>query len=136
MKTLHQMNNLDRAYLLASLFPEDLRPMTEFIKKEAELFTKYREHIVAHWTEKNIDTNLWFGFIANFERSYAKNGTRLYRNKKTFRDQLFEGYDALFTIHALIAYTDQKECNRELKHAIYMLFGPQKLIAINFNPAP
>lgn len=136
MKTLHKMNNLDRAYLLASLFPEELEPLTEFIKKEAELFIKHREHVVAHWTEKNIDANQWFEFIANLERSYAKNGTRLYRNKKTFRDQLFDGYDALFTIHAIIQYTETKACNRELKYAIYMLFGSQKLIAINFNPAP
>jgi hypothetical protein len=131
MKTLHKMNNLDRADLLASLFPEELKPLTEFIKEEAELFTKYREQVVANWTEKNMDVNLWFGFIANFERRYAKNGARLYRNKKTFRDQLFDGYDALFTIHALISYTEQKTCNRELKHAIYMLFGSKKLIAIN-----
>lgn len=136
MKTLHKMNNLDRAYLLASLFPEELEPLTEFIKKEAELFIKHREYVVAHWTEKNIDANLWFGFIDNFERRYAKNGARLYRNKKTFRDQLFDGYDALFTIHAIIQYTETKACNRELKYAIYMLFGSQKLIAINFNPAP
>lgn len=127
------MHNLDRGYLIASLFPEELKPLTEFIKKEAELFTKNREHVVAHWTEKNIDANLWFGFIANFERRYVKNGTRLYRNKKTFRDQLFDGYDALFTIHALIGYTEQKECNREFKYAIYMLFGSQKLITINLN---
>src|SRR5690606_6580875 len=121
MKNLQQMNNLDRAYLLANLFPEELKELTEFIKKQAEQWSNYRTEVEKQWTEKNISVHLWFEYIANFERRYAKNGTRLYRNKKTFRDQLFDGYDALFTIHATIHYTEQKQCSREFKYAIYML---------------
>jgi len=134
MKNLQQMNNLDRAYLLANLFPEELKELTEFIKKQAEQWINYRTEIEKQWTEKNISVHLWFEYIANFERRYAKNGTRLYRNKKTFRDQLFDGYDALFTINATIHYTEQKQCSQEFKYAIYMLFGTKKLIDINLNP--
>ena len=133
MKTLHKMNNLDRAYLLARLFPEELKGLIEFFKKKAELFINNREKVYRHWTEQHISAEHWFEFIDNFERRYNKNGTRLYRNRRTFRDQLFDGYDALFTIHAIIHYTEHKECSRELKHAIYMLFGSQKLININLN---
>jgi len=136
MKTLHHMANLDRAYLLATLFPDELKELTEFIKKEAEQWGKYRTEVEKQWTEKNISVQLWFEYIANFERRYNKNGRRLYKNKKTFRDQLFDGYDALFTIHATIHYTEQKQCSRELKYAIYLLFGAQKLIEINLNPQP
>ncbi|MDN4011509.1 hypothetical protein QX233_03440 [Chryseobacterium gambrini] len=134
MKTLHHMNNLDRAYLLARLFPEELKPLTEFIKKEAELWHNHRTEIEENWTEKDIDVSIWFDYIANFERRYLKNGTRLYRNKKTFRDQLFDGYDALFSMHATIHYTEQKECSRDFKYAIYMLFGDRKIVDINLNP--
>ncbi|MDQ1805019.1 hypothetical protein RAH57_13550 [Chryseobacterium sp. CKR4-1] len=134
MKTLDHMNNLDRAYLLARLFPEELKALTEFIKKEAELWVKHRLEIEKKWTKKYIDVNIWFDYIANFERRYLKNGTRLYRNKKTFRDQLFDGYDALFSMHATIHYAEQKECSRELKYAIYMLFGNRKIVDINLNP--
>ncbi|WP_185286288.1 hypothetical protein [Chryseobacterium indologenes] len=134
MKTLHHMNNLDRAYLLARLFPEELKALTEFIKKEAELWHNHRAEIEENWTEKDIDVSMWFDYIANFERRYLKNGTRLYRNKKTFRDQLFDGYDALFSMHATIHYTEQKECSRELKYAIYMLFGNRKIVDITLNP--
>ncbi|MGE6397355.1 hypothetical protein [Chryseobacterium scophthalmum] len=135
MKTLVKMNNLDRAYLLAQLFPEELQGLIVFIKKEAELFNQNREQVHKEWTEKNICVNLWFEYITNFERRYMRNGTRLHRNKKTFRDQLFDGYDALFTIHATINYTQQKECSREFKYAIYMVFGCQKLIDIDLNPS-
>ncbi|EFK36052.1 MULTISPECIES: hypothetical protein [Chryseobacterium] len=134
MKTLHHMNNLDRAYLLARLFPEELKPLTEFIKKEAELWHNHRTEIEENWTEKDIDVSIWFDYIANFEHRCLKNGTRLYRNKKTFRDQLFDGYDALFSMHATIHYTEQKECSRDFKYAIYMLFGDRKIVDINLNP--
>ncbi|WP_394678749.1 hypothetical protein [uncultured Sphingobacterium sp.] len=134
MKTLDHMNNLDRAYLLARLFPQELKPLTEFIKKEAELWHKHRAEIEEKWNEKDIDVSIWFDYIANFERRYLKNGTRLYRNKKTFRAQLFDGYDALFSMHATIHYTEQKECSREFKYAIYMLFGDRKIVDINLNP--
>lgn len=136
MKTLDHMTNLDRAYLLARLFPQELKAMTEFIKKEAELWLNHRPEIEKKWAEKHIDVNLWYEFIANFERRYLKNGTSIYRNKKTFRYQLFDGYDALFTIHSILHYTEQKECNMDLKYAIYMLFGTRKLIDINLNHAP
>lgn len=131
MKALHQMNNLDRAYLLAQLFPEELQGLTEFIIKEADIFTNNRDQIINDWTEKHIAANLWFEFIANIKRACNRNGTRLYRNKKTFRDKLFDGYNALFTIHATILYTKQDHCSREFKYAINMLFGTQQLIQIN-----
>ena len=134
MKTLNKMDNIDRAYLLAKLFPEGLEELTEFIKKEADFFNKHRSQIEKQWTEQHITVNQWFEYIANFERRYAKNGTRLYRNKRTFRDQLFDGYDALFTIHATIHFTEQIECSQEMKYAIYMLFGSKKLVTVNPNP--
>lgn len=133
MKNLQQMNNLDRAYLLANLFPEELQGLTEFIKREADLFINNREEVYAQWTEKNIDADQWFRFIENFLNHYNRNGTRLYRNKKTFRDQLFDGYDSLFTLNAILYYTEQNECSSELKYATYMLFGTRKLVDINFN---
>lgn len=133
MKTLQHMNNLERAYLLARLFPDELKALTEFIKKEAELFINNREQVYSQWTERHITADQWFECISNFERRYNKNGTRLYRNRRTFRDQLFDGYDALFTIHAVIHYTYYSQCTKELKHAIYMLFGSQKLIDINLD---
>lgn len=133
MKTLQQMDNLERAYLLARLFPDELQVMTQFIKKEAELFNRNREQVFNEWTEKNIDANRWYDFINNFERRYDKNGARLYRNKRTFRDQLFDGYDALFTIHCLIVYADSTFCNLKIKQAIHLFFGNHKFLAITFN---
>lgn len=134
MKALAHMTNTERAYLLAQLFPDRLKEMTDFIKKEAELFTANKDEVYKKWNEMIIDSGFWYRLIANFERRYTKNGTRLHRNKRTFRDQLFDGYDALFSIHALIHYSEQSECPLKLKQAIHLLFGAQKLVLIDLKP--
>lgn len=136
MKTLNQMYNIDRAYLIANLFPNELKTLTGFMKREAEYFQKNKEQIVRNWTEKHISAEFWYKLITDFEIAYHKNGARLYRNKKTFRDQLFDGYDALFSIQATIHFAEQPECITELKYAIYMLFGSRKLIDVDLNPEP
>lgn len=133
MKTLNQMDNTDKAYLLAKLFPDELQGMTEFIKIEAELFIRNREQVYREWTVTHIDANRWYDMISNFERRYDKNGTRLYKNKRTFRDQLFDGYDALFTLQCLIEYAEGRHCNQQLRQAIHLFFGNQKFIKITLN---
>lgn len=133
MKPLERMTNTERAYLLAQLFPDRLQEMTNFIKKEAELFIANKDDVYQKWNEMIIDADFWYRLIANFERRYTKNGTRLHRNKQTFRDQLFDGYDALFSIHALIHYSEQAECPLKLKQAIHLLFGEQKLVLIDLK---
>ncbi|AZA99142.1 hypothetical protein EG359_05785 [Chryseobacterium joostei] len=136
MKTLNQMDNLDRAYLLANLFPDELKNMIDFIKKEADFCQDNKEQILKDWTAEHITAELWYNLIAFFERRYKKNGTRLYRNKKTFRDQLFDGYDALFSINALIKFTAEPQCSKKLKYAIYLLFGDNLLVKIDLQSEP
>ncbi|WP_312297040.1 hypothetical protein [Chryseobacterium sp.] len=136
MKTLNQMDNLDRAYLLANLFPDELKNLTDFIKKEADFCQENKEQILKDWTANHITAELWYNLITFFERRYKKNGTRLYRNKKTFRDQLFDGYDALFSINAIINFTAQPQCSKKLKYAIYLLFGDNRLVTIDLKSEP
>ncbi|SIS62082.1 hypothetical protein SAMN05421786_101557 [Chryseobacterium ureilyticum] len=133
MKTLNQMDNLDRAYLLANLFPDEIKNLTDFIKKEADFYQDNKEQILKDWTAKHITAELWYNLIDFFERRYKKNGTRLYKNKKTFRDQLFDGYDALFSINALVNFTAQPQCSKKLKYAIYLLFGDNLLVTIDLK---
>jgi len=136
MKPLDKMTNTERGYMLAQLFPEELKKLTEFIKKEVDLFNQNKELVYAQWTDGIIYVGFWYRLIANLERSFSTNGARLYQNKRTFRDQLFDGYDALFTIHALICYTEREECSKELRYAINLLFGDEKLVGINLNTQP
>jgi len=133
MKTIDKMSNIDRAYLLAQLFPDDLKQLTEFIKEEAERYTEKKEYVYSQWTEGLITAEFWYRLVESCKRTCTTNGTRLYRNPRTFRDQLFDGYDALFTINALIHFTEKPECSKKLKYAIYFLFGDSKLVIIDLK---
>ncbi|WP_426477526.1 hypothetical protein ACP3T3_20245 [Chryseobacterium sp. CBSDS_008] len=133
MKALDKMSNIDRAYLLAQLFPEDLKQLTDFIKQEADLYTVKKAYVYSQWTDGLITAEFWYRLVENCTRICSSNGTRLYRNPRTFRDQLFDGYDALFSINALIHFTEQPECSKKLKYAIYCLFGDSKLVMIDLK---
>ncbi|MCQ9634128.1 hypothetical protein MP477_04070 [Chryseobacterium sp. WG23] len=136
MKTLDKMSNLDRAYLLAQLFPDELKQLTEFIRKDAERYTDKREYVYSQWTDGLITAEFWYRLVENCKRACINNGSRLYRNPRVFRDQFFDGYDALFSINALIHFTEQAECSRKLKYAIYFLFGESKLVMIELKSEP
>ncbi|MGV6945870.1 hypothetical protein [Sphingobacterium kyonggiense] len=45
MKALEEMNNTERAYLLAKLFPATLKELTLFIQQEIEHFYKHKDYL-------------------------------------------------------------------------------------------
>jgi hypothetical protein len=131
MKTLTEMNNVERAYLLAKLFPDDLKVLTLFIGSEIERFRIKEEYFRSIWADQTIITvDFWYSLINNTERVITINKTRLYRNPKTFAQQLFDGYNAIFAINSLIEYTETAECNPKLKEAVYLFFGVHKMLEV------
>ncbi|REC79454.1 hypothetical protein DRF60_06420 [Chryseobacterium elymi] len=133
MKALTEMDNIDRAYLFAKLFPDQLQDITEFIKTVTDEYTKNEDFVRSVWTGDPVDIDTWYGLVANFRYRYTANGTRLYKNCRVFRDQLFDGLDALFTIDALLKYTTQARCDDELRQAIHLFFGEHKPVLVNLK---
>ncbi|MDR6919542.1 hypothetical protein [Chryseobacterium sp. 2987] len=133
MKSLKEMDNIDRAYLFAKLFPDELRDITEFIKTVADEYYKNEDFVRSIWTGNPIDIDPWYDLVGNFRHRYTANGTRLYKNCQVFTDQLFDGLDALFTIDALLNYTTQARCGDELRQAIHLFFGKHKPVLVNLK---
>lgn len=133
MKALTEMDNIDRAYLFAKLFPDELQDITEFIKTVADEYTKNEDFVRSVWNGNPVDIDTWYGLVANFRYRYTANGTRLYKNCRVFTDQLFDGYDAIFTIDALLNYTQQTQCTTQLTHAIHLFFGEHKQILVKLK---
>ncbi|MCT2561850.1 hypothetical protein [Chryseobacterium herbae] len=129
MKTIEQMFNVDKGKLLASLFPQEIPNITLLIEQETLRFLNNEELIKSQWTGTLVTANLWFDLVRNVEKAVKKYGNRFPKNHNLFRDQLFDGYDALFTINCLIEYSLTKDCNHRLKLAIHLLFGSEKFIA-------
>lgn len=130
MKALEELDNVAKGYLLAKLFPTQLETLVAFIKKETERFRKHQQYVESIWGNSMISKNFWFGLVGSVERTVERQGRDLYRSPRIFSDHLFDGHDAIFTIHCLIEYAHHPECDRKLKQGIFLLFGEDKLIDI------
>jgi len=122
------LNNLEKGRLLADLFPEQLENICKEVLKQAEYFLENEEHIRAHWAGSIVTDNFWYSLVQNAVRRTKECGNRLYKNHRWFSDQLFDGYDAVFTIYCLVVYATKAECNYRLRYCIYLLFGEEKLL--------
>lgn len=128
MKNLEKMNNVEKGKFLADLFPEELPNITRFIEQEIEHFMKNEENIKNHWTAKLVTDAFWFQLVLDVQKAIKQCGNRLHRNHRWFADQLFDGYNALFTIYCLVEYSAKPFCNHKLRQGIHLLFGEAKLI--------
>jgi hypothetical protein len=129
MKAIDQMFNIEKGKLLADLFPQEIANITLFIEQETVRFLSSEELFKSQWTQGLVTSNLWFDLVRNVEKAVKKYRNRFRKNHNLFRDQLFDGYDALFTINSLIEYSLTKDCNHRLKLAIHLLFGADPFIA-------
>lgn len=129
MKALNEMNNVEKGYLLAKLFPENLKDLTVFVQQETERFRAQEEYIRSIWADRTLVTaDFWYALVSNTEQVLKRYNVMLHRSTRVFSDQLFDGYNAIFLINCLVEYADREECNPKLKEARHLLFGHDKMI--------
>ena len=129
MKALNEMNNVERRYLLAKLFPQNLKDLTVFVQQETERFRAQEEYIRSIWADRTLVTaDFWYALVSNTEQVLKRYNVMLHRSTLVFSDQLFDGYNAIFLTNCLIEYADREECSPKLKEAIHLLFGHDKMI--------
>lgn len=133
MKALNEMNNVERAYLLAKLFPDTLKDLTLFIQEEIKHQRAHEEHLRRIWPKSIMTVDFWFGLIDNVERIVTDLNVSLYRSPKIFSGHLFYMHNAIFSIHCLIRYVEIKDCSKQLKQAIHLIFGEEKVIEIEVH---
>ena len=129
MKALNEMNNVERGYLLAKLFPKSLKDLTLFVQQETERFRAQEEYTRSIWADRTLVTaDFWHALVSNTEQVLKRYNVMLHRSTRVFSDQLFDGYNAIFLTNCLIEYADREECSPKLKEAIHLLFGHDKMI--------
>ncbi|SFC76966.1 hypothetical protein SAMN05421747_12422 [Parapedobacter composti] len=129
MKALDEMNNVEKGYLLAKLFPKNRKDLTLFVQQETERFRAQEEYIRSIWADGTLVTaDFWFALVSNTEQVLKRHNVMLHRSTRVFSDQLFDGYNAIFLTNCLIEYAEREECSPKLKEAIHLLFGHDKMI--------
>lgn len=130
MRALQDMNNVDKAYLLARLFPDEREALTGVALQQVELFIQQEQAVRDMWKDTLITAEFWYDLVRSTQRIIRNQGTGLYRSARVFSDQLFDGYNAIFMIYCLIGYTQGEACPYKLKQAIHLLFGEYQLFTI------
>ncbi|MBN8785829.1 hypothetical protein CMT72_17080 [Elizabethkingia anophelis] len=134
MKALNKMDNLDKGTLLSKLFPEELQDIQNAIEKQCDYFLQNETAFREGWYQKGFFTaEFWYRLVENAHKTIGKNDRQLWKRPNWFADHFFDGHNSLFAVHCLIEYADNKECNTDLKRAIHLLFGSEKLLQITLN---
>lgn len=134
MKALMEMDNVEKGYLLAKLFPERLKDLTSFIQRETERFRTNEDFLHSNWGDNTLITSsFWYGLVGQTEQILKRYNAWMYTSPRLFSDQLFDGYIAIFTTNCLMEYMDDQECDQKFKQAVHLLFGQEKIIVITLE---
>ncbi|CAA7193918.1 hypothetical protein [Chryseobacterium potabilaquae] len=133
MKALDKMDNLDKAGLLCKLFPAELENLQNAIKTQCDYFLQNETAFRECWYQKGFFTaEFWYRLVQNAQKGIDKTEP-LWKRPHWFTDHFFDGHHSIFAIHSLIEYTEDAQCNPQLKQAIHLLFGSDKFLQITLN---
>ena len=101
MKPLHKFNNVEKAKLLFELFPEETAKSISCIKAMADMICNDPEEVKQKWEDQFFTADFWIGLARDTRERIEKNGIQLTKSSRRFSDQLFDGYNAFFSIYVL-----------------------------------
>jgi len=105
MQSLKILNNVQKARLLHSLLIEEIPAFLGYLNELTETVLNDRERITAEWKDPMFEVVFWFELATEVQRVIAKYPKDLHKSSGVFADQLFDGFLALFSVHALVQYT-------------------------------
>jgi hypothetical protein len=121
MKALNKLDSVAKGQLFAGLFPDEIQGLVDAIKGVHD-YMKGNEAAIRESGEGVVfNAEFWFRLVTDVGNAIEQYGSRLAKNKRLFADQLFDGYNALFTVECIIKYK-YKTGNPKFVQAITLLF--------------
>lgn len=134
MKALKEMDNVDKGELLCKLFPEELENIQLYIKYQCEYFLENESEFRQKWIPNEVmNADLWYTLVKNTDEYITKYKSQLFKKRRWFSDQFFDGINVIFTMHCLIEYSQKTNCNAKLQLAIRLLFGIERVLKIRYE---
>ncbi|HEY4325119.1 MAG TPA: hypothetical protein VGN20_14075 [Mucilaginibacter sp.] len=124
MQPLKMLGNVQKARLLHSLLIQEIPGFLGYLNELTETVLNDKERIAAEWKDQMFGVDFWFELAEEVQRIMAKYARDLYKSANVFGDQLFGGYTAIFTAHALVQYIALgKNTDPKFKPAVELLFA-------------
>jgi hypothetical protein len=124
MQPLNLMNNVQKARLLHSLLIHEIPGFLGYLKELTQTVLNDKERIAAEWKDQMFGVDFWFGLAGEVQSVMAKYPKDLCKSAHVFAEQLFGGFTAIFTAHALLRYVELgKQTEPKFKPAVELLFS-------------
>ncbi|WP_374950143.1 hypothetical protein [Mucilaginibacter sp.] len=124
MQPLKMLNNVQKARLLHSLLINEIPDFLGYLNELTETVLNDKERVSAEWKNQLFGVDFWFGLAEEVQRVMAKYPKDLHKSAAVFADQLFDGYTAIFTAHALTQYVaNGRDTDPKFKPAVDLLFS-------------
>lgn len=118
------MANVEKAGILHNWFPQEIAPIVDAMRGMSENIVQNEQQEREIWTGGLLNFDFWLQLARNAETIISKYQKKLATSKRLFADQLFGGYQAIFSVHCIVAYAKAKRLeNCELFLAIELLFN-------------
>lgn len=122
MKKLELVNNLERAKIIAQLFPEQMPTMVQAIKNYCQYVVDNEQAVKDGWNNGFISFEWWLNLCKALLKAIESNKKGIDKKVGWFTDQLFDGYLAIVSGHALIILAKDKDTHPKLQQAITLFF--------------
>lgn len=124
MKTLKQLINVEKAQLLHTWFPEEIPAFLDAMQGMCEAIRQDEAHYRDNWQDGLLGFDFWLTLAGQAEGIIKQYRKKMYGNKRLFADQLFDGYQAIFSAHCLTQYAITKQLeNRKFYLATDLFFN-------------
>ena len=124
MQPLNLLNNVQKARLLHSLLSKEIPGFLGYLQELTETVLNDKERIAAEWKEQLFGVEMWFELAAEVQKVMARYSKELSKSSPVFAEQLFGGFMAMFTVHALLQYiAHDRQTDPKFKPAVELLFG-------------
>ena len=125
------MNYYDTAVDFYRTGEDDNPNIEELLNGKEWVFVELDEQEQETFTvpENRLDC---YRLVQNAQKGTAQNEP-LWKRPNWFTDHFFDGHNSIFAIHCLIEYTEDAQCNLQLKQTIHLLFGTDKFLQITLN---
>ncbi len=122
MKSLEKLNNVEKGKLLADLFPNEIPTIIEFIKAMYTNLTNNETIIKKDWNNGFIQVEFWYRIAKDVQHAINSNSKMILKSR-CFADQLFDHYNALYTIDCIAKYADMERKGSNFYHLVNALFN-------------
>ncbi len=122
MKALKDMNNVERGYLLANLFPDELTGIMDAIEGIHYNLVENKDTITKEWDNGTITVDFWYSLAHEVYSNVTRQRKQLLKSRR-FADQLFDGYNALFTIECISKYAEEHRDGSKFHFMVNALFN-------------